>query len=139
MSTYKYVCEKVSTGGDKTGEQEYIFLHVNEKRMKVGRQVRSYVCVDATQSCRIRPAEWRDMSAVFTASDICMGKPRGTTLVRMMMHLMISSCGVFSPSRRPRRNTYPAASNAKHVKMARATMISFESPVTLSRENSMTC
>ena len=55
------------------------------------------------------------------------------------MHLVIFSCGVFSPSRSSRRHTYPAATNAKHAKMARATMFSFKSPVTLSPEKSMTC
>ena len=60
------------------------------------------------------PTEWRDMSAVFTASDICMGKPRGTTLVRKMMHLVISLVRRFSRLRRgSRRHTYSAATNAK--------------------------
>ena len=69
-----------------------------------------------------------------------MGKPRGTTLVRMMIALDDQLVRRFPRLRGGLdANTYPAATIAKHVKMARATMISFKSPMTLSRENPMTC
>lgn len=45
------------------------------------------------------------MSAVFTASAICMGSWRGTTDVTMMTHRSSSSCVVRSPLRRPSRKT----------------------------------
>ena len=54
-----------------------------------------------------------DMSAVFTASAICMGSWRGTTEVMMITHFNSNSCVVRLPFFRPSVNTYPAATKAK--------------------------
>mmetsp|Transcript_128322 Transcript_128322/g.348316 ORF Transcript_128322/g.348316 Transcript_128322/m.348316 type:complete len:206 (-) Transcript_128322:578-1195(-) len=66
-----------------------------------------------------------------------MGRLRGTTTVRMRMHLRMSSCGVFSPFASPSFSTYPAATSANESRTSRATRVSFVSPDTFSCENSI--
>ena len=77
------------------------------------------------------------MSAVLTASAVCMGKWRGTTEVTMMTHLRRSSCVVRSPFSRPRRKTKKEAASANTSRMRRAIIVSTESSLTFCCENSI--
>mmetsp|Transcript_11530 Transcript_11530/g.36838 ORF Transcript_11530/g.36838 Transcript_11530/m.36838 type:complete len:400 (+) Transcript_11530:74-1273(+) len=90
-------------------------------------------------SMAMTPAFIKAISAVFTASAICMGSWRGTTDVTMMTQRSSSSCVVRSPFSSPRLKTYAADAIAKIRRTPSAMSVSRVSEDTFCWENSIIC
>mmetsp|Transcript_27019 Transcript_27019/g.66904 ORF Transcript_27019/g.66904 Transcript_27019/m.66904 type:complete len:478 (-) Transcript_27019:855-2288(-) len=77
------------------------------------------------------------ISAVLTASAVCIGSSGGTTEVMMSTQRSISSYCDFFPSSSPLCSTYPAESSAKKSSRLSSPTVSILSAVTCAVENSI--